>query len=137
MHKPEMPMDPIEEVESILKRLAPAAMSEVASRANEAMIDDLASGQIADTKDTIRRSYWWPAGIAASLIAGVGLFFLDQHQANAGAVGEYEFLESQEFTKPAPNGVSVEKSNLYKLNKSGLVVQVGERNLINTLDSQF
>lgn len=137
MHKPEKPMDPIEEVESILERLAPSAMSERSSRANEAMIDGLAGGQITVSKDTIRRSYWWPTGIAASLIAGVGLFFLDQHQANSDAVGEYEFIESQEFTKPTPNGVSVEKSNLYKLNKSGLVVQVGERNLINTLDSQL
>lgn len=137
MHKPEKPMDPIEEVESILKRLAPAAMSEGASRANEAMIDGLAGGQITVSKDAIKRRYRWPKGIAASIIAGVGLLLLDRPQANAGAVGEYEFLESIEFTKQTPNGFSVEKSDVFKLKKSGLVVQVGARDLINTSDLQL
>lgn len=133
MHKPDKPMDPIEEVENILKRLVPAAMSETATRANDSMIDGLASGQITVSKDTTKRRYWWPTGIAASIIAGVGLVFLDQPQANAGAVGEYEILETIESTKRTPDEVRVEKSKVIKVKKNDLVMQVGQRDLTKTL----
>ena len=129
MHKPDKPMDPIEEVENILKRLVPAAMSETATRANDSMIDGLASGQITVSKDTTKRRYWWPTGIAASIIAGVGLVFLDQPQANAGAVSEYEILETIESTKRTPDAVWVEKSKVIKVKKNHLVMQVGRRDL--------
>jgi hypothetical protein len=82
MHKPDKPMDPIEEVENILKRLAPSAMSERATRANESMIDGLAGSQSAVLKQPARRQYWWQAGIAASLLAGSGLVFWDQPKAD-------------------------------------------------------
>jgi hypothetical protein len=133
MHKPDKPMDPIEEVENILKRLVPAAMSETATRANDSMIDGLASGQITVSKDTTKRRYWWPTGIAASIMAGVGLVFLDQPQANAGAVGEYEILETIESTKRTPDAVWVEKSKVIKVKKNDLVMQVGQRDLTKTL----
>lgn len=133
MHKPDKPMDPIEEVENILKRLAPSAMSERASRANESMIDGLAGGQITVSKDATRRRYWWPTGIAASIMAGVGLVFFDQPQANAGAVGEYEILETIESTKRTPDEVRVEKSKVIKVKKNDLVLQVGQRDLTKTL----
>lgn len=129
MQKPDKPMDPIEEVENILKRLVPAAMSETATRANDSMIDGLANGQITVSKDTTKRRYWWPTGIAASLIAGVCLVFLDQPQANAGAVGEYEILETIESTKRTPDAVWVEKSKVIKVKKNHLVMQVGRRDL--------
>ena len=135
MHKPDKPMDPIEEVENILKRLVPAAMSETATRANDSMIDGLASGQITVSKDTTKRRYWWPTGIAASIMAGVGLVFLDQPQANAGAVGEYEILETIESTKRTPDAVWVEKSKVIKARKNDLVMQVGRRDLAKTSGS--
>ena len=135
MHKPDKPMDPIEEVEMILTRLVPAAMSEKATRANDSMIDGLANGQITVSKDTTKRRYWWPTGIAASIIAGVGLVFLDQPQANAGAVGEYEILETIESTKRTPDAVWVEKSKVIKVKKNHLVMQVGRRDLSKTSGS--
>ncbi|MFN6045654.1 MAG: hypothetical protein ACK49I_09315 [Verrucomicrobiota bacterium] len=128
-------MDPIEEVEMILTRLAPSAMSERAARANDSMIDGLASGQITVSKDATKRRYWWPTGIAASLIAGVGLVFLDQPQANAGAVSEYEILETIESTKRTPDAVWVEKSKVIKARKNDLVMQVGRRDLAKTSGS--
>ena len=137
MHKPDKPMDPIEEVENILKRLVPAAMSETATRANDSMIDGLASGQITVSKDTTKRRYWWPTGIAASIIAGVGLVFLDQPQANAGAVGEYEILETIESTKRTPDAVWVEKSKVIKVKKNDLVMQVGRRDLAKASGSSL
>jgi hypothetical protein len=135
MHKPDKPMDPIEEVENILNRLVPVAMSERSTRANDSMIDGLASGQITASKDTTKRRYWWPTGIAASIIAGVGLVFLDQPQANAGAVGEYEILETIESTKRTPDAVWVEKSKVIKVKKNHLVMQVGRRDLSKTSGS--
>ena len=135
MHKPDKPMDPIEEVENILKRLAPSAMSERATRANDAMIDGLAGGQITVSNDRTRRRYWWPTGIAASIMAGVGMVFFDQPQANAGAVGEYEILETIESTKRTPDAVWVEKSKVIKVKKNHLVMQVGRRDLAKTSGS--
>lgn len=129
MHKPDKPMDPIEEVENILKRLVPSAMSERATHANDSMIDGLASGQITVSKDATRRRYWWPIGIAASIMTGVVLVFFDQPQANAGAVGEYEILETIESTKRTPDEVWVEKSKVIKVKKNDLVMQVGRRDL--------
>jgi hypothetical protein len=93
MHKPDKPMDPIEEVENILKRLAPSAMSERATRANESMIDGLAGSQPVVLKQPARRQHWWPTGIAASLMAGAGLFFGDQSKADLQ--GEYVFLNNK------------------------------------------
>jgi hypothetical protein len=133
VHKPDKPMDPIEEVEMILTRLVPAAMSEKATRTNDSMIDGLASGQITVSKDTTKRRYWWPTGIAASIMAGVGLVFFDQPQANAGAVGEYEILETIESTKRSPDEVRVEKSKVIKVKKNDLVMQIGQRDLTKTL----
>jgi hypothetical protein len=135
MQKPDKQLDPIEEVEMILTRLVPAAMSEKATRANDSMIDGLANGQITVSKDTTKRRYWWPTGIAASIIAGVGLVFLDQPQANAGAVGEYEILETIESTKRTPDAVWVEKSKVIKVKKNHLVMQVGRRDLSKTSGS--
>jgi len=138
MHKPDKPLDPIDVVENILMRLVPAAMSEGATRANDSMIDGLADGQITVSKDTTKRRYWWPTGIAASLIAGVGLVFLDQLQANAGAVGEYEILETIESTKQTSYEVRVEKSIVIKPKKNDLVMQVGRRDLSKTsVTSEF
>jgi hypothetical protein len=133
MHKPDKPMDPIEEVENILTRLVPVAMSERSTRANDAMIDGLAGGQITVSNDTTRRRYWWPTGIAASIMAGVGLVFFDQPQANAGAVAEYEILETIESTRRTPDEVRVEKSKVIKVKKNDLVLQVGQRDLTKTL----
>jgi hypothetical protein len=135
MQKPDKQLDPIEEVEMILTRLVPAAMSERSTRANDSMIDGLANGQITVSKDTTKRRYWWPTGIAASIIAGVGLVFLDQPQANAGAVGEYEILETIESTKRTPDAVWVEKSKVIKVKKNHLVMQVGRRDLSKTSGS--
>lgn len=135
MQKPDKQLDSIEEVEMILTRLVPAAMSERAARANDSMIDGLANGQITVSKDTTKRRYWWPTGIAASLIAGVGLVFLDQPQANAGAVSEYEILETIESTRQTPDAVWVEKSKVIKARKNDLVMQVGRRDLAKTSGS--
>lgn len=135
MHKPDKPMDPIEEVENILKRLAPSAMSERATRANGSMIDGLAGGQITVSNDTTRRRYWWSTGIAASIMAGVGLVFFDQPQANAGAVAEYEILETIESTKQTSHEVWVEKSIVIKPKKNDLVMQVGWRDLAKADDT--
>ena len=135
MHKPDKPMDPIEEVENILNRLVPVAMSERSTRANDSMIDGLASGQITASKDTTKRRYWWPTGIAASIMAGVGMVFFDQPQANAGAVAEYEILETIESTKQTPDAVWVEKSKVIKVKKNHLVMQVGRRDLAKTSGS--
>ena len=135
MHKPDKPMDPIEEVENILNRLVPVAMSERSTRANDSMIDGLASGQITASKDTTKRRYWWPTGIAASIMAGVGMVFFDQPQANAGAVAEYEILETIESTKQTPDAVWVEKSKVIKVKKNHLVMQVGRRDLSKTSGS--
>ncbi|MFN6093508.1 MAG: hypothetical protein ACK49J_00795 [Verrucomicrobiota bacterium] len=99
------------------------------------MIDGLASGQITVSKDATKRRYWWPTGIAASLIAGIGLVFLDQPQANAGAVSEYEILETIESTKRTPDAVWVEKSKVIKARKNDLVMQVGRRDLAKTSGS--
>jgi|694.fasta_scaffold13522_11 hypothetical protein len=93
MHKPDKQLDPIEEVENILKRLAPSAMSERATRANESMIDGLAGSQSADLKQPAKRQHWWQAGIAASLMAGAGLVFLDQPKADS--LVEYDFLNNK------------------------------------------
>ncbi len=93
MHKPDKPMDPIEEVESILKRLAPSAMSERATRANESMIDGLAGSQPVVLKQPAKRQYWWQAGIAASLLAGASLVYLDQPKVDS--LVEYDFLNNK------------------------------------------
>jgi hypothetical protein len=135
MHKPDKPMDPIEEVENILNRLVPVAMSERSTRANDSMIDGLASGQITASKDTTKRRYWWPTGIAASIMAGVGMVFFDQPQANAGAVAEYEILETIESTKQTSHEVWVEKSIVIKPKKNDLVMQVGWRDLSKPPDT--
>jgi hypothetical protein len=82
MQKPDKPMDSIEEVENILKRLTPSALSEKATRANYSMIDGLAGSQSAVLKQPARRQHWWPTGIAASLMAGAGLVFWDQPKAD-------------------------------------------------------
>ena len=78
MQKPDRQLDSIEEVENILKRLTPSALSERATRANDSMINGLAGSQSAVLKQPARRQYWWQAGIAASLMAGAGLVFWDQ-----------------------------------------------------------
>jgi hypothetical protein len=137
MHKPDKPMDPIEEVENILNRLVPVAMSERSTRANDSMIDGLANGQITVSKDTTKRRYWWPTGIAASIMAGVGMVFFDQPQANAGAVAEYEILETIESTKQTSHEVWVEKSIVIKPKKNDLVMQVGWRDLSKPPDTWF
>lgn len=135
MQKPDKQLDPIEEVEMILTRLVPAAMRERATRANDSMIDGLANGQITVSKDATKRRYWWPTGIAASLIAGVGLVFLDQPQANAGAVSEYDILETIESIRQTPDAVWVEKSIVIKPKKNDLVMQVGRRDLAKASSS--
>ena len=78
MQKPDKPMDPIEDVENILKRLTPSALSERATRANESMIDGLAGHLPTGDRAAASRQYWWQAGIAAILMAGAGLVFLNQ-----------------------------------------------------------
>lgn len=81
MHKPDNPVDAIEAVETILQRLVPSALSEKASRANESMIDGLASGHVAQPallKRLTTRPYWLASGIAASLVASAGLVFWGQ-----------------------------------------------------------
>ena len=92
MQKPDKQMDPIEEVENTLKRLTPSALSEKASRANESMIDGLAGSQPVVLKQPARRQHWWPTGIAASIMAGAGLFFGDQSKADLQ--GEYVYLNT-------------------------------------------
>jgi hypothetical protein len=82
MQKPDKPMDPIEDVENILKRLTPSALSERATRANESMIDGLAGHLPTGDRAAASRQYWWQAGIAAILMAGAGLVFLNQDSTN-------------------------------------------------------
>lgn len=83
MQKLEKPTDPIKEVENILKRLAPSALSERATRANDSMIDGLAEVRSDVLKQPARRQHWWQAGIAASLMAGAGLIFLGRPKADS------------------------------------------------------
>ncbi|PAW69667.1 MAG: hypothetical protein B9S30_04225 [Verrucomicrobiia bacterium Tous-C5FEB] len=148
MHKPDKPMDPIEEVENILKRLAPSAMSERATRANESMIDGLAGSQSAVLKQPARRQYWWQAGIAASLMAGAGLVFWDQPKVDWQ--GEYDFLNNKVgsieptsaemwFDQDDGNSclaVSYLKEDINEIRdkRSGLVIQTGWREEGNVLE---
>ncbi|MCF7667907.1 MAG: hypothetical protein K9M60_03910 [Akkermansiaceae bacterium] len=111
MHKPDKQMDPVEEVENILKRLAPSAMSERATRANESMIVGLAGSPSAVLKQPAKRQYWWQAGIAASLMAGAGLVYLGQPKVDAGVVGEYEFLEALKSTISTSDEMWVEQAD--------------------------
>ena len=88
MHKPDNPVDAIEAVETILQRLVPSALSENASRANESMIDGLASGHVAQPallKTLTTRPYWLASGIAASLVASAGLVFWGQPKKQEGS----------------------------------------------------
>jgi hypothetical protein len=148
MHKPDKPMDPIEEVENILKRLAPSAMSERATRANESMIDGLAGSQSVVLKQPARRQYWWQAGIAASLLAGSGLVFWDQPKADS--LVEYDFLNNKVgsieptsaemwFDQDDGNSclaVSYLKEDINEIRdkRSGLVIQTGWREEGNVLE---
>jgi hypothetical protein len=111
MHKPDKPLDPIEEVENILTRLVPAAMSERATHANDSMIDGLVGTQASGMKIISKPRYWWQAGIAASLIAGVGLVFLDRPEANAGALGQYEFVKTIKSTMRTSDDIWVEQAD--------------------------
>jgi hypothetical protein len=144
MHKPDKPLDPIEEVENILTRLVPAAMSERATRANDSMIDGLAGAQASGLKIIAKPRYWWQAGIAASLIAGVSLVFLDRPQANAGALGQYEFVETIKSTMRTSDDIWVEQAdeiplsaadykaediNVIRDKKNDFVMLIGRREL--------
>lgn len=147
MHKPEKPMDSVKEMEDILKRLAPSAMSERASRANEAMIDGLADRLSNGDRAASNRQYWWQAGIAASLMAGAGLVFWDQPRADS--LVEYEILKnniksleqiSEDVRFDLDDGDSwvsagyrEEDINEVRDKENGLVIQIGRREEGNAL----
>ena len=154
MHKPEKPMDPIEEVEGILKRLVPAAMSERSTRANDSMIDGLAGGQASGLKKIAKRHYWWQAGMAASIAVGAGLVFLEPPNADSGVEGDYQFLNASRSITPTSHEKFVEREDgaslvavdyeevsggVYLDKECGIEIQIGQRDegqfLVNNLGS--
>ena len=63
-------LHPVEEIENILKRLAPSAMSENAKSSTLAMIDNLVNEETGAAKRASKRRFRWLSGIAATFIAG-------------------------------------------------------------------
>lgn len=104
MHKPDKPLDRIEEVENILSRLVPSAMSERASRASEAMIDGLSASYSTPENVRSQRRYGWAIGIAASFVAGVGFVFLDPPS-------QYEFVKAINSTTRTSDEIWIEQAD--------------------------
>jgi hypothetical protein len=96
MHKPDQQIDSLEEIENILSRLAPSAMSERAARANDSMIDNLVKEEQCALERPLNRQRWWQAGIAAALMAGAGFAFFRQDASDSKSLVATNQTESSE-----------------------------------------
>lgn len=139
MHKPESQIDAIEEVENILIRLVPASMSESATRANDAMIENLAGKQSAGNGVIASGHAWWKVGIAASILLAAGLPFMTlTNSAVAGdlqyvgsncstrATSEGQFIEGPDGQSQVAVEYSEEDADVYLDRKSGIKIEVVE-----------
>ena len=141
MPKLENQIDAIEEVENILKRLVPAAMSESATRANDAMIENLSCKQSAAHVSIANGRAWWKVGIAASILLGAGLAFMALTERDSTVAADWQYLGFNRSSQPTseeqfiegPDGqpqVAVEyleeDAEVYLDRESGIEIEVGK-----------
>jgi hypothetical protein len=96
MQKPDKQIDSLEEIENILSRLAPSAMSERAARANDSMIDNLVKEEQGALVRPLKRQHWWHVGIAATLMAGAGFALYRQDASDSKSLVATNQAESSE-----------------------------------------
>ena len=139
MHKPDIQLDALEEVENILSRLAPPTMSEKAMRSTVAMIDDLVKNEQEVSKRNSKSRYWWQSGIAATLMAGAGFAFLKQDAYESKSlvarnqtesmkkISDEIWIEQENGARLSAVSYQEERSNELVDEKNGFIIQAGLR----------
>jgi hypothetical protein len=127
MQNAEKPLDPagalnpVEEIENILKRLTPSAMSDNAKSSTLAMIDDLVNEETGAVKRASKRRHWWQAGFAATFITGACFAFFGM---------ELSFTKPQIVTNQTRSSQEIFDEILFDDDNGNLSSMVGYQEVI-------